>query len=42
MMIASVTDYDRIYQQLIAEIRISDVSASFVIEKLKFTTELPL
>ena len=42
MMIASVTDYDRIYQQLIAEIRISAVSVSFAMEKLKFTTELPL
>ena len=42
MMIASVTDYDRVYQQLIAEIRISDVSVSFAMEKPKFTTELPL
>ncbi len=42
MMIASVADYDRVYQQLIAQVRISDVSASFAMEKLKFTTELPL
>ena len=42
MMIASVTDYDRVYKQLIAEIRISDVSVSFAMEKLKFTIELPL
>lgn len=42
MMIASVSDYDRVYQKLIAEVKISDVSASFAMEKLKFTTELPL
>ncbi|MEL6687562.1 MAG: Lrp/AsnC family transcriptional regulator [Pseudomonadota bacterium] len=42
IMIASVADYDRVYQQLISEVRISDVSASFAMEKLKFTTELPL
>lgn len=42
IMIASVADYDRVYQQLISDVRISDVSASFAMEKLKFTTELPL
>lgn len=42
MMIASVADYDRVYQQLIGRVRISDVSASFAMEKIKFTTELPL
>jgi Lrp/AsnC family transcriptional regulator len=42
ILIASVADYDRVYQQLISNIRISDVSASFAMEKLKFTTELPL
>ncbi|WP_298912915.1 Lrp/AsnC family transcriptional regulator [uncultured Algimonas sp.] len=42
ILIASVADYDRVYQQLIAKVRISDVSASFAMEKLKFTTELPL
>lgn len=42
MMIASVADYDRVYQALISKVKISDVSASFAMEKLKFTTELPL
>ena len=42
MMVGSVADYDRVYQQLISRIRLSDVSASFAMEKLKFTTELPL
>ena len=42
MMVGSVSDYDRVYQTLIAPVRLSDVSASFAMEKLKFTTELPL
>lgn len=42
MMVASVSDYDRVYQDLIAQVRLSDVSASFAMEKLKFTTELPI
>ena len=42
---ARVTDvaaYDRLYQRLIKQIDISDVAASFVMEDLKETTELPL
>jgi len=42
IIIGSVADYDRVYQSLISKIRISDVSASFAMEKMKFTTELPL
>lgn len=42
MMVASVSDYDRVYQALISQVRLSDVSASFAMEKLKFTTELPI
>lgn len=42
MMVGSVSDYDRVYQSLIAKISVSDVSASFAMEKLKFTTELPV
>jgi Lrp/AsnC family transcriptional regulator len=42
MIIAPVADYDRVYQQLISRVKISNVSASFAMEKLKFTTELPL
>lgn len=42
MMIASVADYDRVYQKLTKRVRINDVSASFAMEKIKFTTELPL
>jgi len=42
MIVGSVADYDRVYQRLISKIQISDVSASFAMEKIKFTTELPL
>ncbi|WP_371398141.1 Lrp/AsnC family transcriptional regulator [Fretibacter rubidus] len=42
MMVRSVSDYDRVYQRLIAKVKISDVSASFAMEKMKFTTVLPL
>lgn len=40
--VKSVADYDRLYQQLIRRIDMSDVSASFVMEEIKDTTELPL
>ena len=40
--VADVADYDRLYQQLITRIELSDVSASFVMEEIKDTTELPL
>ena len=42
LMVADVAHYDRVYQDLIGRIRISDVSASFAMEKMKFTTELPI
>ncbi|MEL6791511.1 MAG: Lrp/AsnC family transcriptional regulator [Pseudomonadota bacterium] len=42
LIVASVADYDRVYQALIAKVSINDVAASFAMEKLKFTTELPI
>ena len=42
MMVGSVSDYDEVYQRLISKVKLSDVSASFAMEKMKFTTELPL
>jgi len=42
MTVANVTDYDAVYQRLISKVKLSDVSASFAMERLKFTTELPL
>jgi Lrp/AsnC family transcriptional regulator len=40
--VADMADYDRLYQQLIRAVPLSDVSASFVMEEIKDTTELPL
>ena len=40
--VADMTGYDRLYQKMIAEVSMADVSASFVMESIKDTTELPL
>lgn len=40
--VGSVSDYDRVYKTLIKKIDIADVSASFAMECLKNTTELPV
>ena len=37
-----VKAYDRLYQRLIARVRLADVSASFVMEEIKETTAIPL
>ncbi|MEM8791096.1 MAG: Lrp/AsnC family transcriptional regulator [Pseudomonadota bacterium] len=40
--VADVPAYDRLYQRLIAQVEISDISASFVMEEIKETTALPV
>ena len=40
--VLDVQAHDNLYQRLIARIELADVSASFVVEELKDTTELPL
>lgn len=40
--VANVKDYDRFYQKLISRVPISDISASFVMDDIKDTTELPV
>ncbi|MBD3679342.1 MAG: Lrp/AsnC family transcriptional regulator [Rhodobacteraceae bacterium] len=40
--VADVADYDRLYQRLIARVSLTDVSASFVMEEIKDTNELPV
>ena len=42
LRVASVKDYDRFYQRLIAKVPIADISASFVMEDIKDTTALPI
>ncbi len=40
--VPDMAGYDRLYQDLISRVPMSDVSASFVMEEIKETTELPL
>ena len=40
--VSDMADYDRLYQELIARLPISDVSASFVMEEIKDSTALPV
>ena len=40
--VEGIADYDRLYQQLIRRVPMSDVSASFVMEEIKETTALPV
>lgn len=40
--VADVAAYDDLYQRLIRRVEMTDVSASFVMEKIKETTALPL
>ena len=42
VQLPNVQDYDIFYQQLISKISLSDISASFVMDTLKETTELPI
>ena len=42
VQVGSVADYDRFYQRLIGRINAADISASFVMEGMKDTTELPI
>lgn len=39
---ADIADYDRIYKQLIRVAKLHDVSSSFAMEQIKYTTEVPL
>ncbi|MBK0398990.1 Lrp/AsnC family transcriptional regulator [Limibaculum sp. M0105] len=40
--VEDVRAYDRLYQRLIRRVALSDISASFVMEEIKETTELPV
>jgi Lrp/AsnC family transcriptional regulator len=42
VVVPDIASYDRFYKSLIAQIDLSDVSSSFAMEQLKFTTALPL
>ncbi|MEM6311531.1 MAG: Lrp/AsnC family transcriptional regulator [Pseudomonadota bacterium] len=40
--VKNVADYDRFYKELISRVSVSDISASFVMEDIKDTTEIPV
>lgn len=40
--VSNVKGYDAFYQRLIAKVPVSDISASFVMDDIKDTTELPV
>jgi len=42
VVVPDIDAYDRFYQRLIARIELSDVSSSFAMEQIKYTTALPL
>ncbi|GIU66514.1 Lrp/AsnC family transcriptional regulator [Candidatus Phycosocius spiralis] len=42
LLVASIGDYDRVYKKLIRSAKLNDVSSSFAMETIKFTTAVPL
>jgi len=42
VLVPDIASYDNFYKRLIASVDIADVSSSFAMEQIKFTTELPL
>ncbi|MET4806675.1 Lrp/AsnC family transcriptional regulator [Limibacillus sp. MBR-115] len=42
IVVPDIAGYDAVYKRLIASVDLTDVSASFVMEEIKATTELPL
>ena len=42
VVVPDMAAYDRFYKDLIAEVKLSDVSSSFAMEEIKYTTALPL
>ena len=42
VVVPDIERYDAFYKKLISKIELSDVSSSFAMEQIKFTTALPL
>ncbi|HBM1867880.1 TPA: Lrp/AsnC family transcriptional regulator, partial [Acinetobacter nosocomialis] len=40
--VSDVAEYDKVYKKLIEIKGLADVSSSFAMEQIKYTTELPL
>ncbi len=42
IVVANIDDYDRVYKKLIRAVPLFDVSSSFAMEQIKYSTALPL
>jgi Lrp/AsnC family transcriptional regulator len=42
IVVADIGDFDRIYKQLIRAVPLFDVSSSFAMEQIKYSTALPV
>ena len=42
LLVSDIADYDRVYKKIIAGTPLADVSSSFAMERIKYTTEVPL
>lgn len=42
LQVADIADYDRVYKQLIKKVRLTDVSSTFAMEQIKYTTAIPV
>jgi Lrp/AsnC family transcriptional regulator len=42
VIVRDIADYDRFYRRLIRVVDLHDVSSSFAMEQIKYTTEMPL
>jgi Lrp/AsnC family transcriptional regulator len=42
VQVPDIAGYDAVYKRIISRIKLHDVSSSFAMERLKYTTELPL
>ncbi len=42
VVVASIAHYDQVYKRLIKRVKLTDVSSSFAMEQMKYTTALPV
>ncbi|MEJ2045355.1 MAG: Lrp/AsnC family transcriptional regulator [Reinekea sp.] len=42
VVVRNIEDYDRFYKRLVAKVKLSDVSSSFAMERMKYTTTVPI
>jgi Lrp/AsnC family transcriptional regulator len=42
VVVSSIAHYDQVYKRLIKLVKLTDVSSSFAMEQMKYTTALPV